>query len=233
MPRALPKGGLSLRMAALLLFWGPPLSALEKPPLLEAELDLFQPICSSTDLDEVRAAVQSASDLLQSRCQLRLKLRTARTLPLDSEWCHWPDVPAERQQRFQALAREAKAAHPRRLGLFLLPSGADQRLSWALVDESLRSGCDSPQEARFLPRFGSFFFTDLTWMLAKPAPGETGPSKAALLVAHEALHALTQRTHPSGATRGSVMADRLVDMGPAIADDWCACARRSPYARKP
>jgi hypothetical protein len=222
------------RRTLLLLFLGLATGATAaSSPLLQADVDLFRPACSQADLDEVRAAVLGASALLQSRCQLRLKLTGLRLLPQDSDWCHLPAGPKERSLRLQALVQRQKMAQPRRLGLFLLPTGTDERLSWAIVDQSPRSGCDSPQEARFLPRFGSFFFTDLTWMQSQARRDETGPSRSALLVAHEVLHALTQRGHPTGVADGGVMTDHVAAMGPRIDDDWCACARRSPFVRKP
>jgi hypothetical protein len=224
---------LRVKLSALLFFLALSAQAAPPVPLLQADLELFRPACSQADLDEVRAAVRGASALLQSCCQLRLKLKGTQTLPQSSDWCHLPADPVERSRSLQRLAAAAKAKQPRQLALFLLPTGADERLSWAIVDQSLRAGCDSPQEARFLSRFGSFFFSDLTWMQAQPKRGDPGPSRASLLVAHEVLHALTQRRHPSGVDDGSVMADHVAAMGPKIGDDWCACARRSPYVRKP
>ena len=218
-----PKGGLSLRMAALFLSLTVSAAA---APELEAKLRLYKPDCSSADIPDVEAAIHGASALLKSCCQLSLRYEGHQSLPLDSQWCHLPDSPVESSKALQALAAQAKAHHPRELALFLLPSSADQRLSWALVDTSLRSACDSPQERRFLARFGNIFFTDLTWMQA--ADGKE-PSRAALLVAHEVLHSLTQRGHPTGTEPGSVMADHVAGLGPKIGEDWCACARRSPY----
>jgi hypothetical protein len=220
-------------MAALLFCLAGGLGAAAPLPLLEAELSLYQPGCSSADPDQVAKAVQGASQLLQSRCGIRLKALALQSLPRKSEWCHLPEDSALRSLHLQALVQPLKAAHPKRLALFLLPSAADERLSWALVDQSLKAGCDSPQEARFLPRFGNFFFTDVTWMMAQPGAEDKGPSRASLLVAHEVLHALTQRRHPTGVEEGSVMADHVAAMGPKIGDDWCACARSSPFVRKP
>lgn len=210
-------------MVALLLSLAVPGFA---APELESHLRLYRPECSSADLPDVEAAIHGASALLKSCCQLSLRYEGHQSLPLDSQWCHLPDSPLESSKALQQLAAQAKARHPRELALFLLPSSADRRLSWALVDTSLRSACDSPQERRFLARFGSFFFTDLTWMQA--ANGKE-PSRAALLVAHEVLHSLTQRGHPTGVEPGSVMADHVADLGPKITADWCDCARRSPY----
>lgn len=174
-------------------------------------------------------AVSGASQLLEDRCRLRLLWQGVESLPLESPWCHLPMAADERSRALQELAAKAKGRHRQDLALFLLPSRADDRLSWTLVDASRYAGCDSPQDTRFLARFGNIFFTDLTWMQGAPKAGEPGPSLASLLVAHEVLHALTQRAHPTGAPRGSVLADHVADIGPAIDDGLCACARQSPY----
>lgn len=226
-----PGGGHSLGMAALLIFLALPLPAATLAPLLEAKVGIYQALCSSADPDQVRQAIHAASRLLQSRCGIRLRALALKSFPLKSPWCHLPIESNERSALLQKLAAETKAHHPRELSLFLVPSATDSRLSWAIVDQSIRSACDSPQEPRFLARFGSFFFTDLAWTLAKPNTDE--PLQASYFVAHEVLHALTQRRHPTLAARGNIMADHVTDMGPSIDADWCDCARRSPYLRKP
>ncbi len=198
-------------------------------PEAEAKLRVFKPVCALADAVDVQAAVEGASALLQERCRLRLRWQGVESLPLESPWCHLPMDRQERAKALPTLAAKAKARRARDLALFLLPSSADTRLSWALVDTSLRSACNSPQETRFLARFGSLFFTDVTWMEAAPRQGATAPSLASLLVAHEVLHALTQRAHPTDAPRGSIMADHVADIGPQIDPELCACARRSPY----
>ena len=178
-------------------------------------------------------AVSGASQLLEERCHLRLLWQGVEGLPLESPWCHLPMAMDERSKALQSLAARAKGRHRQELALYLLPSRADERLSWTIVDASRLSGCDSPQDTRFLARFGNIFFTDLTWMQGAPKATDTGPSLASLLVAHEVLHALTQRAHPTGAPRGSVLADHVADIGPLIDDELCACARQSPYVSPP
>jgi hypothetical protein len=224
-----PQGGCSRGTAAL--FLGLLAASLHaqasKAPL--ARIRLFKPECSATDGADVAEAIQEASALLEHRCGLRLALVGQEPLPVASGWCHLPAGPRERAKALRSLAAAAKAAHPRELALFLLPSSADPRLSWAFIDSSLRAACDSPQEPRFLARFGCLFFTDETWMAALSRQPGSGPSRAALLVAHEVLHSLTQRGHPTGAEPGSVMADHVADLGTKIGDDWCACALQSPY----
>ncbi len=187
-------------------------------PVLSARVTVFQPACSQAQREDVAAALAQASGLLAQGCGIKLSLTAWTALPLDHALCDLPDAPKARALALKRLSRGLKAADPGALALVLLPSRADERLSWALVDVSAARGCDSPQEARYLDRFGSIFATDLAWGL-----------NPRLLLAHEALHALTQRGHPNGAPRGHVMADHLADMGPAIDADWCACARRSPY----
>jgi hypothetical protein len=198
-------------------------------PPLEASLRVFQPPCSQAEERDITQAVEGASGLLQARCGIRLALAGWEKPGLNSGWCGLPQESSPRSRTLKKLAARAKAGHPAELALFLLPSEADGRISWALVDDSLRSGCDSPQEARFLPRFGSLFFSDVTWMAGRPGPETLGPSRNALLLAHETLHALTHRGHPTHGPAGSVMADHVADLGPAIDDAWCACARLSPY----
>lgn len=227
------QGGCLLGIAALFLGLPPAPARAQARKALQAQIRIFKPECSSTDTVDVAQAIRDASALLQQRCGLRLRLVGEQSLPVASDWCHLPASPGERAALLRTLAAAAKAAHPRELALFLLPSSADPRLSWAFIDTSLRAGCDSPQEPRFLARFGSLFFTDATWAASLPRRGDPGPSRAALLVAHEVLHSLTQRGHPTGVGRGYVMADHVADIGEKIGDDWCACAQQSPYLEGP
>lgn len=222
-------GGLSFGMAALLL--GATAGAAQaRVDLGQVKLRAFKPVCSATQIQDVMQAVSGASQLLEERCRLRLLWQGVESLPLESAWCHLPIEASERSKALKDLAARAKGRHRQDLGLYLLPTRADERLSWAIVDASRMAACNSPQDPRFLSRFGHLFFTDLTWMQGAPRAGQNGPSQAALLVAHEVLHALTQRAHPTGAERGSVLADHVADIGPAIDDELCACARQSPYA---
>lgn len=200
-------------------------------PTLQARVRVFQAYSSQTDPETLAAALDQASALLTGSCGLGLSLTAITRLPLDSPWSRLPPGREARSRALKRLAAQAKAPDPGALALFVLPSSADERLSWALVDVSPQSACDSPQEARFLDRFGSLFLTDLSFDLPRDREAPP-PGPAALLLAHELLHSLTQRGHPSHAPRGSVMADHWADMGPAIAQDWCDCARRSPYAQK-
>lgn len=194
---------------------------------LQARVHVFQAACSQARRDEVEQAITRASALLQQGCAVSLSLSAWTELPLEG-WCHLPVDARQRRRDLHALASAAKAPAPRELAFFLLPSSADDRLSWALVDVSLRSACDSPQEARYLKDFGSAFYTDLAWMAGEARRGQD-PSPAALLVAHEVLHALSMRGHPSGAKPGTLMADHLADMGPRVPLGWGDCARQSPY----
>jgi hypothetical protein len=195
---------------------------------LTARITVFQPGCSQVLRAEVEDAVEGASRLLAQGCGIGLGLTAWARLPLGHALCALPAEPGARSKALQAASRRLKAAAPRSLALILLPTDADPRLSWALVDRSRRSACDSPQEPRFLPRFGSLYFTDLSWGLPRR---EDGLSQGALLLAHEVLHALTHRSHPSGAPHGHVMADHVAAMGQTVDEDWCACARMSPYLR--
>jgi hypothetical protein len=200
-------------------------------PRLWARVHVFQADCSYVSRPDVLDAIAQASDLLGRRCGVGLKVASWTRMDLPSPWCQLPPEKSQRKSLVAYLARIAKRRDPRSLAFFLLPSKADQRFSWALVDISRQRGCGSPSEARFLDRFGSAFFTDLAWKYGgdSDAGGEGGTSGAAILVAHETLHCLTQRGHPTYAPRGAVMADSLTDMGDDIDADWCACARQSPY----
>jgi hypothetical protein len=197
-------------------------------PTLQARVTIFQAGCSQVLRADVEDAVAAASRLLTQGCGIGLSLTAWTRLPLSHALCALPGEPGARSKALQAASARLKAAAPRSLALILLPTDADPRLSWALVDRSRRSACDSPQEPRFLPRFGSLFFTDLSWGLQAR---EDGLSQGALLLAHEVLHALTHRGHPSGAAHGHVMADHVAAMGPKVDEDWCECARMSPYLR--
>lgn len=200
-----------MKAAALALALGAA-SLLGAAPSFEARVTVFQSGCSDTDRGQVEKHLRDASAILQKGCGLSLTLTAWTALPTSHAFCH-----AAPQREAAAL----KTADPQALALFLLPTRADLRLSWAVIDVSAASACDSPQEPRFLKRFGALFFTDIAWT-----------QRPALLLAHEVLHALTQRGHPNGAPYGHVMADHLADMGPQISQDWCACARQSPYLRK-
>jgi len=195
--------------------------------LLQARVRVFHPACSTARRSEVLNALAEASALLQSRCHVSLSLTAWAELPV-GVWCHLEAAGRARAAFEAELAEDAKLQDPSCLAFFLLPNGLDNRLSWALVDRSRARNCSSPQEARFLPRFGSAFFTDLAWAVGRYDSGDPfRPS--AVLIAHEVLHCLTQRGHPTGEPRGAVMADHLSDMGTDVSPDWCACARDSPY----
>lgn len=191
---------------------------------------VFQAACSQAQRSAVEKAIAQADELLRQSCALTLTLTAWTQLPLQ-DWCHLPTGQAESRAALKQLAARAKADAPAELAFFLLPSSADERLSWALVDVSRHSACDSPQESRYLKDFGTAFFTDLAFLAAEADLARL-PSEPALLVAHEAIHALSNRGHPTHAGRGELMADHLADIGPRIPQDWCACARRSPYAAR-
>lgn len=195
---------------------------------LVARVQVFKSACSQARPADVRAALERASQLLQRRCGLGLSLTAWTDLNISSPWCHLSTDPRERRRQVADLARAAKQRDPNSLAFFLLPSDADERFSWALVDASRQHGCGSPKETRFLDRFGSAFFTDLAWEVGRDQ-GVSPDEEGAILVAHEVLHCLTQRGHPTRAPRGAVMADSLADMGEQVDEDWCACARQSPY----
>jgi hypothetical protein len=188
-----------------------------------ARIHLFIPECSQADPSRVAQAIREADGLLQAACGLRLSLTAQTVLPQSQALCHLPASPAERRQALAVLAPQLPRQHPTDLALLLLllPDGADPRLCWTLIDRSPRAGCGSPAEARFLSRFGVLAFSDGAWASATPSP--------ALLLLHEALHALTQRGHPTGEARGNALADHLADIGPELTEDEGRCARSSPY----
>jgi hypothetical protein len=198
---------------------------------LEARVHVFQAACSQAPRHEAEQALAQASALLEQGCGIKLSVTAWTQLPLEG-WCHLPADKRTRRLALKRLAASAKAAAPSELAFFLLPSSVDERLSWALVDVSLRSGCDSPQEARYLKNFGTAFFTDMAWASGEARRGQV-PSPAALLVAHEVMHALSQRSHPTGAPRGEVLADHTADIGAKVPGELCECAKRSPYLTKP
>lgn len=201
-------------------------ATLPAAPRLQARVHIFHPACSHSRPVDVARALSQASQVLERRCGISLSLTASTNLKVGTPWCRLPAGPAERSRLLQALAAQAKHEDPRCLAFFLLPSAADQRLSWAVVDVSEPQGCGAPREPRFLARFGSAFFTDQAFLGDDPKAA-TGAS--AIVMAHEALHCLTQRSHPTGEPRGSLMADHLTDMGQDLDEDWCACARQSPY----
>jgi hypothetical protein len=211
-------------LIALLLTAAPTRAAV----FLEARVHVYQPACSQVQAQAVAQALSQAAALL-APCGLSLSLTAWTALPLAHGFCHPVEGRAAQRSALRALATAAKREDPGALALFLLPDGADERLSWATVDVSRASACDSPQEARFLDRFGQCFVSDLAWAQDLPKD-EAGPTAPAFLLAHEVLHALSQRGHPSHAPRGSILADHLSDIGPAVSPELCACARRSPYA---
>ena len=151
---------LRLFFAVLPALLAAPLSATEAPRFTRVRI--FQAACSQADAYLVDQAVAGASALLLQHCALSLTVTGWETLKLDSGWCALPAEKELRRARIVELAQAAKALHPEELALFLLPSDADGRYSWALVDKSRQAACNSPQDARFLARFGSLFFPDLT-----------------------------------------------------------------------
>lgn len=198
---------------------------------LQARVHVFQAACSQAPRHEAEQALAQASAVLEQGCGIKLSVTAWTQLPLEG-WCHLPEGKRQRRLALKRLAAGAKAAAPSELAFFLLPSSADERLSWALVDVSLRSACDSPQDPRYLKDFGTAFFTDLAWLSGDARRGET-PSPAALLVAHEVMHALSNKSHPTGAARGEVLADHLADIGARIPAELCQCAKKSPYLSIP
>lgn len=195
------------------------------PPqgLLLARVRVLAPDCAATPLETVRRALAGASRILENGAGIRLSLTAETAAGVDSGYCHLPVERAARGAALAALSRAQKRADPGCLLLVLLPDDEEGRLSWASIDVSPLGGCGSPQEARFLDRFGVAYFSDAAW-----APGAPGGD---LLLAHEVLHALTMRGHPTGLGRGQVLADHLSDIGAAVDPDLAACARRSPYLR--
>lgn len=194
---------------------------------LTARVHVYRPACSQAQPEAVAQALSQAAALL-APCGFSLSLTAWTELPFEHGFCHPVGGRAAQRSALKALATAAKRDDPRALALFLLPAGDDERLSWATVDVSLASACDSPQEARFLDRFGQCFISDLAWAQTL-TQAKDGPTAPAYLLAHEVLHALSQRGHPSHAPRGSILADHLSDFGPAVAPELCACARKSPY----
>jgi hypothetical protein len=213
-----------LKTAVLLLGLA---SALPAQPALIAHIHAYHPACAQAQPEAVAQALSQAAQLL-APCGISLSLTAWTELPREHALCHLPADRAQRRAALQRAATRLKTKDPHSLALFLLPGDADERLSWATVDVSVRSACDSPQEPRFLPSFGKFFMTDLAWSQRAPL-GETQPTAPAFLMAHELLHSLSQRGHPSGAPRGALLADHIADIGPAVDPGLCACARKSPY----
>ena len=211
--------------------------ALATTPLLAApQVTLRAYLLDSADanLAQVQAAVEVASGILSSGCAIHLSLAANTELTLGH------GLPEERTARKQALRKLAspfKAEHPRDLALFILPSDNRARYSYAWIDSSPGAGCDSPREKGWLSRFGVLFLTDFGLRSAQALDAARGdapsskPAFAGILLAHEVLHALTQRPHPTLLAPGHLMADGLSEMGAKIDPDWCACALQSPYLR--
>lgn len=217
------------RWSALALALGAALAAhAAAEPLLQVDVMLLRPACAQTGESQARAALKGASLILERACDLRLRL--VSSVNLGEQACHLPVAPQARARALRKAMAPWRKEQPRALALLSLPNNAEEsRFSYAWVDSSLKAGCDSPQEPRFLDRFGGVFVTDLGWSMAHQARRDG----AAILLTHEILHALTHRAHPTGAARGQALADALTDMGPEVSLETCACARRSPYAYAP
>ena len=188
--------------------------------------------CSQATLAEVPAIVAGADALLRQGCQLGLSLSAALEL---KGGCGLPSDQAGRRKALQELLAPLKAGHPEDLALLVVPTGFEARYSWAVIDISRFAGCSSPKDPRWLHRFGALFLTDFglatAVQLDASRPGGASQPFASLLLAHEVMHALTHRPHPTRLPTGNLMADTLGAMGPALTPDWCACAKRSPYLR--
>jgi hypothetical protein len=191
--------------------------------------------CSTTRAEEITAAAAQTAAWLKKKCGVVLKLKGVCTLEARPEWCDLSFDPLKRMVQTDEIVQAAEKTCGRTPGTvfaFFLPSGQASLISWAYVDRSLKSGCGAPQEKRFLNRFGSLFITDFGWRAAA-ARDEDRPAGsipfAALLTAHELIHALTHLAHPTKAPRGSVMADSLTDLGEELDPEICGCLRQSPY----
>ena len=57
-------------------------------------------------------------------------------------------------------------------------------------------------------------------------------SQVSRLLAHELVHALTQKGHPTRQKVGNILADQTADIGSNITKDQCACMLQSPWVRK-
>ena len=189
-------------------------------------LDAWQLDCSQAQEGSIRAAVMGAALILEP-CHISLKLGNFQALPGGAA-CSLPQAASERAPILAALSRKARHANPRGLSLFILPlqlsSSGDSRYSFSIIEKFKgQARCGDP-EPRFLERYGSIFMTDFA--LDGPDPAFT-----AMLLAHEVMHELSQRRHPSHAPRGTLLADHLADMGTKISPSDCACMRLSPYLK--
>lgn len=191
---------------------------------LVLSLDLWRLSCSGVPEHTALEAVSRAAEILKP-CGISLELGRSQVLDAKAEWCRLPATEKERRPLLEAIGSTRRLLNPRGLSLFILPQGgAEARYSFAVIDKSRRAGCGQPSESRFLTRFGGLFMTDFSFMSA-----ESGFS--GLLLAHEAAHALTMRSHPTADPHATLLADHLADLGPQILPQDCACMRSSPYLR--
>jgi hypothetical protein len=186
------------------------------------QIQAFQLDCSKADPDSILEAVSGAAKLLLP-CGILLRGEGPLQLASQPGWCSLPDQAALRRPLLRAMTRPERLKNLRGLSLFILPTGPKARYAFSVVDRTEGAGCGSPAEAQGLADSGSMFLTDFG--LGSDA------AFSSLLLAHEIVHELTMKRHPTLAPRGTILADHIADFGPLILPSDCACMRQSPFLK--
>jgi hypothetical protein len=187
-------------------------------------IDIWTWDCCGVTQGQAEAALKTAALILKP-CGISLKKGSFKALATGLKDCHLPMDEAQRAPILKRLSQAPRQLNPKGLSLFLIGdqdhAGDGERYSFSVVEKSKGAGCGDP-ESRFLENFGSLYMTEFAF--ASPEKDFAG-----LLLAHEIMHELTQRSHPTHAPRGSLLADHLPDLGPKILAQDCACMSQSPY----
>jgi hypothetical protein len=167
-------------------------------------------------------AVSGAAKIL-APCGIKLESEPLRGLASKPDWCNPPSTEVERKPLLREMTRPLRLKNLRGLSLFILPTSAKARYAFSIIDESPGAGCGSPGYGEGLIDTGSLFMTDFSF--------DEDAKFSALLLAHEIVHELTMKQHPTYEPRGSVLADHIADFGPTIPVSDCNCMHQSPFLK--
>lgn len=213
-----------------------PFPCLSAKPTCTVEISVNRLDCAEAPEDVLQDALKGAAELLRTNCGLVLRVKKGETIEGRPEWCALPWDFKARLRACEAFTYPVRRKEPWRLSLFLVPRTQDSMLSWTQVKDDPPLGpCGPAIGLRERANYGSVFFTDLCWEAIRQH--DLGPQASErpwrkILLAHEIVHALTQRNHPTGQRDGNLMADGLAKMGTAISEEQCECMRKSVYVKK-
>ena len=109
-------------------------------------------------------------------------------------------------------------------------------MAWAHYDVKALESCIEPLREEDQVLLGSVFLTREAFLISEFEDNKgsyySEYPRSAVLLAHELVHALSQKGHPSGEKPGNLMADYVSDIGEKILPEQCACILQSPWVSR-